>query len=161
MSDLKKVLAKFNKVIASLENNGFEREANILHKEFVKISQLQTPASDPTRARRINGPQQMEAIKKLQKMLQVPEDGLFGPATADKLVMALDGLAPEEFLKPDYKARVQQYVAGLDYNFKTKLIKYVGQKDKFRALQKMPAAKPFEEEPSQFKLDLLKEFTGY
>lgn len=161
MSEIKKVLAKLNKVIDSLENNGMVQEANVLHQEFIKLSQLQTPASDPTRARRINGPQQMGKIKELQGLLKISQDGMFGPDTVDHLIMALDGLAPEEFLKPDYVAKVQQYVSGLDTSFKSKLGKYVTQKDKFRAIQKVPATRPFLEEPSQFKLDLLKDLVGY
>ena len=64
MSEIKKVLSSLSKVIHSLENDGMDKEASVLHEEFVKISQLMTPASDPERARRINGPEQSAKIKR-------------------------------------------------------------------------------------------------
>jgi hypothetical protein len=161
MSEIKKVLAQLNKVIVTLEKDGMDSEANVLHKEFVKISQLMTPASDPSRARRINGPEQMAKIKELQGLLKINQDGMFGPDTVKNLIMVLDGLKPDSFLKPDYVQRVQQYVAGLDQSFKNKMSKYVTMKDKFRAIEKTPATKPFLEEPSEFKLTLLKDLVGY
>lgn len=161
MSEIKKVLSSLSKVIHSLENDGMDKEASVLHEEFVKISQLMTPASDPERARRINGPEQSAKIKQLQGLLKISQDGMFGPETVKNLIMVLDGLKPESFLKPDYVQRVQQYVGGLDQSFKSKMSKYVTMKDKFRALEKTPATKPFLEEPSEFKLTLLKDLVGY
>ena len=39
MSEFKKLMFEMNRVITSLSENGFEKEADILHEEFVKLSQ--------------------------------------------------------------------------------------------------------------------------
>ena len=66
-----------------------DKEASVLHEEFVKISQLMTPASDPERARRINGPEQSAKIKQLQGLLKISQDGMFGPETVKNLIIKM------------------------------------------------------------------------
>ncbi len=39
MSDFKKIMFEMNKVITSLSEVGYEKEASILHEEFIKLSQ--------------------------------------------------------------------------------------------------------------------------
>lgn len=171
MKDLQELLSNLNRVACTLEKKGFIRESSALHEEFMKLAQIPSynggfldpeiqnnTGVDP---RRVNGPRQMEAIKKLQSKLKINQDGLFGPATVEAIVKVLDSILPESFLKEDYKKRVDEYKNSLDPNFVNQLAQFAQNKKQLRALYNAPATKPSSQEPSDLKIKILNKTTGY
>ena len=130
--------------------------ASKFHKEFLKVAQI-----DQDEAKKANGPEMQKATMNLQSILGVNQDGLFGPATAYAIVKALDGISPEPTLDKSYVQRAREFVQSLPIGFVKVLKNFVGMKDAIRELEKVPATRPTEVEPSSLKIRLLQALAGY
>lgn len=154
---MKTVLAQIDEAITSLEEKGLLKEASELNDIFMKYAQY-GEVGDASRAL---GPKMMEAIATIQNNLKIPADGLFGPSTAYAIVKALDGIAPEPTLDKTYVQRAREYVKSLPAGFVTKLKGYVSRKNEIRALENVPNIRRTEIEPSNLKMELIRNLGGY
>lgn len=139
----------------SLADNDFV-SASKFHNEFIRVAQI-----NQEEAKKANGPEMQKATMALQAILGVGQDGLFGPSTAYAIVKALDGISPEPTLDKSYVQRAREYVQSLPVNFVNVLKNFVGMKDAIRELEKVPATRPTELEPSNVKIRLLQALAGY
>jgi hypothetical protein len=130
--------------------------ASKFHNEFMKVAQI-----NQEEAKKANGPEMQKATLSLQAILGVGQDGLFGPSTAYALVKALDGISPEPTLDKSYVQRAREFVQSLPVGFVNVLKNFVGMKDAIRELEKVPATRPTEIEPSGVKIRLLQALAGY
>ena len=149
----KEILSDLNKVITSLENQGFNKQANSLNNIFMKVAQVDDY--------RVNGANMQAATKLIQSNLNIAADGLFGPSTAYAMVKALDGIAPEATLDKAYVQRAREYVATLPAGFVTKLKNFVGLKGAIRTLESAPVTRPRDVEPSDLKIRILEALGDY
>jgi hypothetical protein len=149
----KEILSDLNKVITSLEKQGFNKQANSLNNIFMKVAQVDDY--------RVNGRKMQDATKLIQSNLNVAADGLFGFETAYAIVKALDGIAPEPTLDKSYVQRAREYVATLPAGFVAKLKNFVGMKNAIRALEKAPSTRPRDVEASDLKMRLLEALGDY
>lgn len=149
----KEILSDLNKVITSLENQGFNKEANTLNNIFMKVAQVDDY--------RVNGANMQAATKLIQSNLNIAADGLFGPSTAYAMVKALDGIAPEATLDKAYVQRAREYVATLPAGFVSKLKNFVGLKGAIRTLESAPTTRPRDVEPSDLKIRILEALGDY
>ena len=149
----KEILSDLNKVITSLENQGFNKQANSLNNIFMKVAQVDDY--------RVNGANMQAATKLIQSNLNIAADGLFGPSTAYAMVKALDGIAPEPTLDKAYVQRAREYVATLPAGFVAKLKNLVGMKGDIRGLESAPVTRPRDVEPSDLKIKLLEILGNY
>jgi hypothetical protein len=149
----KEILSDLNKVITSLEKQGFNKQANSLNNIFMKVAQVDDY--------RVNGANMQAAAKLIQSNLNVPADGLFGQETAYAIVKALDGIAPEPTLDKSYVQRARKYVATLPAGFVAKLKNFVGMKSAIRALEKVASTRPRDVETSDLKMRLLEALGDY
>ena len=149
----KEILSDLNKVITSLENQGFNKQANILNNIFMKVAQVDDY--------RVNGANMQAATKLIQSNLNIAADGLFGPSTAYAMVKALDGIAPEATLDKAYVQRAREYVATLPAGFVAKLKNFVGLKGAIRTLESAPVTRPRDVEPSDLKIRILEALGDY
>jgi hypothetical protein len=146
----KEILSDLNKVITSLEKQGFNKQANSLNNIFMKVAQVDDY--------RVNGANMQAAAKLIQSNLNVPADGLFGRKTAYAIVKALDGIAPEPTLDKSYVQRAREYVATLPAGFVAKLKNFVGMK---RAIGALESTRPRDVETSDLKMRLLESLGDY
>jgi len=142
----KEILSDLNKVITSLENQGFNKQANSLNNIFIKVAQVDDY--------RVNGANMQAAAKLIQSNLNIAADGLFGPST-------LDGIAPEPTLDKSYVQRAREYVAALPAGFVSKLKNFVGMKSAIRTLENAPSTRPRDVETSDLKIRLLEALGDY
>lgn len=149
----KEILSDLNKVITSLENQGFNKQANSLNNIFMKVAQVDDY--------RVNGANMQAATKLIQSNLNISADGLFGPSTAYAMVKALDGIAPEPTLDKAYVQRAREYVATLPAGFVAKLKNFVGLKGAIRTLESAPVTRPRDVEPSDLKIRILEALGDY
>ena len=149
----KEILSDLNKVITSLEKQGFNKQANSLNNIFMKVAQVDDY--------RVNGANMQAAAKLIQSNLNVPADGLFGQKTAYAIVKALDGIAPEPTLDKSYVQRAREYVATLPAGFVAKLKNFVGMKSAIRTLENAPSTRPRDVETSDLKIRLLEALGDY
>ena len=149
----KEILSDLNKVITSLENQGFNKQANSLNNIFMKVAQVDDY--------RVNGANMQAATKLIQSNLNIAADGLFGPSTAYAMVKALDGIAPEATLDKAYVQRAREYVATLPAGFVSKLKNFVGLKGAIRTLESAPVTRPRDVEPSDLKIRILEALGDY
>jgi hypothetical protein len=149
----KEILSDLNKVITSLENQGFNKQANTLNNIFMKVAQVDDY--------RVNGANMQAATKLIQSNLNISADGLFGPSTAYAMVKALDGIAPEATLDKAYVQRAREYVATLPAGFVAKLKNFVGMKGAIRTLENAPTTRPRDVEPSDLKIRILEALGDY
>jgi len=149
----KEILSDLNKVITSLEKQGFNKQANSLNNIFMKVAQVDDY--------RVNGANMQAAAKLIQSNLNVAADGLFGPSTAYAMVKALDGIAPEPTLDKSYVQRAREYVATLPEGFVAKLKNFVGMKSAIRTLENAPSTRPRDVETSDLKIRLLEALGDY
>ena len=149
----KEILSDLNKVITSLEKQGFNKQANSLNNIFMKVAQVDDY--------RVNGRKMQDATKLIQSNLNVAADGLFGFETAYAIVKALDGIAPEPTLDKSYVKRAREYVATLPAGFVAKLKNFVGMKRAIGALENVPSTRPRDVETSDLKMRLLESLGDY
>jgi peptidoglycan hydrolase-like protein with peptidoglycan-binding domain len=149
----KEILSDLNKVITSLENQGFNKQANSLNNIFMKVAQVDDY--------RVNGANMQAATKLIQSNLNISADGLFGPSTAYAMVKALDGIAPEPTLDKAYVQRAREYVATLPAGFVAKLKNFAGMKGAIRTLENAPTTRPRDVEPSDLKIRILEALGDY
>ncbi len=160
---MKTILAELNKVINSLEEKGYIKEASQLNDVFLRYAQDDVSSEKFTNVNsyRALGPKMRAAIVEIQNNLKIPADAMFGPSTAYAIVKALDGIAPEKTLDKAYVQRAREYAKSLPAGFVTKLKAYVGRKNEIRNLINMPNIRKTEIEPSDLKMELIENLGGY
>lgn len=157
MSKFEKLAALNNIANQCIEDGNFAL-ASKFHEQFLRLAQVQKNEENSFRA---NGPAMQKAIAFIQSNLGVGADGLFGPSTAYAIVKALDGIAPEQNLDKAYVQRAREFVQSMPAGFVTNLKNFVGMKAAIRELEKMPATRATEIEPSDVKLRLIQALGGY
>jgi hypothetical protein len=151
-------LAALNNIANECIADGDYVLASKFHNEFLRIAQVQKNEENSFRA---NGPAMQKAIASIQANLGVGQDGLFGPSTAYAIVKALDGIAPEQTLDKAYVQRAREFVQSMPAGFVSMLKNFVGMKAEIRELEKIPATRATEIEPSDVKMRIIQSLGGY
>jgi len=117
MSDFKEILFEMNRIITSLSEVGYVKEANILHNEFVKLSQ--------------KAPMMKSKPAPKMKPGDIPTDpdsedpSINKPMSkkpAPKSVMKPKP-APQKFIMPDINKMTQQELDSFEIDYKTPMPK--------------------------------------